>query len=110
MPQVGRRLHAGDGREPDPRVSNLLGEERADLLPEQLVDALGALAHGERLETSAGDAAARLVREALDDVALGQVVEPVEADAALEVLGHLADILRKRRRESILLVAISLPR
>src|SRR4249920_2090158 len=35
----------------------------------------------------------RLLREALDDVALGQVVEVGQADAALEVLLHLADIV-----------------
>src|SRR5262249_19097334 len=42
---------------------------------------------------SAGHAADGLVREALDDVALDEVVEPGEADAALEVLGHFADVV-----------------
>src|SRR4051812_1453009 len=41
----------------------------------------------------AGDPAAGLLREALDDVALFEVVVPGEADAALEVRGDLAHVV-----------------
>ena len=46
VPEVRRRLDVGDRREPDARVRDLLGEQRPDLLAQELVDALGALAHG----------------------------------------------------------------
>jgi hypothetical protein len=43
--EVRRGLDVGDRHEPYPGVGDLAGEDRADLLAEQLVDALGALAH-----------------------------------------------------------------
>ena len=46
VPEIRRRLDVGDRREPDARVRELLGEQRPDLLAQELVDALGALAHG----------------------------------------------------------------
>jgi hypothetical protein len=46
VPEVRRRLDVGDRREPDTRVRELLGEQCPDLLAQELVDALGALAHG----------------------------------------------------------------
>ena len=42
--EVRRRLDVGDRHEPDPRVGDLLREERADLLAQELVDAIGSLA------------------------------------------------------------------
>ena len=58
--------------EPDARVGELLGEEHADLLAQELVDPVGPLAHG--ASCSAGDPATGLRGEALDDVALDEVV------------------------------------
>ena len=43
--EVGRGLDGGHGREADPRVGDLALEHRADLLAEQLIQPLGALAH-----------------------------------------------------------------
>lgn len=45
MPQVGRGLDRGDRGKPDTRVSDVPGHDRPDLLPEQLVNPLGSLAH-----------------------------------------------------------------
>ena len=45
VPEVRRRLDLRDRDEPDPRVGDLAGQDRPDLLPQQLVDALGPLVH-----------------------------------------------------------------
>ena len=38
MAQVGGRLDVRDRREPDPRIRDLTADDRADLLPQELVD------------------------------------------------------------------------
>jgi hypothetical protein len=45
VPEVRRRLDVGDGREPDPRIRDLPFQDRADLLAQELVDAVRPLAH-----------------------------------------------------------------
>jgi hypothetical protein len=44
--EVGRRLDLGDGDEPDTRIRHIPTDDLADLLPQELVDPLGSLAHG----------------------------------------------------------------
>src|SRR5207344_1629595 len=46
MAEVRRRLDRGDRREPDPRIRDLPRDDLPDLLPQQLIDPLGSLAHG----------------------------------------------------------------
>jgi hypothetical protein len=53
--EVRCRLDVGDRREPDPRVGDVAGEDRADLLAQQLIDAVHPLAHRGR-PVPAGDA------------------------------------------------------
>ena len=48
MPKVRRRFDLGDGDEADPWVGDVPRHDRADLLPKQLVDPLGSLAHEDR--------------------------------------------------------------
>ena len=43
--KIRRGLDRRDRREPDPRIGHVAGHDRADLLPQQLVDPLGPLAH-----------------------------------------------------------------
>jgi hypothetical protein len=45
MAQVRRRLDRRDRRETDARVGHVLRDDRPDLLPQQLVDPIGSLAH-----------------------------------------------------------------
>ena len=45
MAQVRRRLDVGDRDEADPRVGDLAGQDRPDLLAQELVDPVGALRH-----------------------------------------------------------------
>ena len=108
VPQVRRRLDARDRHEPDPRIRDIPSHDRRDLLPQELVDPFGALAHRTTLDASCAvrrgasprqPETARLTvcdGEALDDVAFFEVVEAGEADAAL-VVGERP---RGRRRGS----------
>ena len=64
--QVGRDLNVRDRHEADARVIDLAPDNLAYLLAQQLVDARRALAH----DLARDDARDRLLREALDDVAL----------------------------------------
>ena len=73
VPQVRRRLDLGDRDEPDPRIRHIPRDDRADLLPQELVDPFCSLAH--RRAQLADSSAHGLRREALDDVALDDVVE-----------------------------------
>jgi len=50
-----------------------------------------------------------LLGKALDDVTFDQIVRARQADAALEVGGDLADVIAKRRSDSIRSVVITLP-
>ena len=43
--EVRRGLHVGDRHEPDPRVLDVLGQDRADLLAQQLIDPIGSRSH-----------------------------------------------------------------
>jgi len=43
--QIGCRFDPSNRREPEPRIGNVPGQQGADLLPQQLVDPLCALAH-----------------------------------------------------------------
>ena len=43
--QVRRRLDRRDRGEPDPRIRDVTSDDRADLLPKELVDPLCSLAH-----------------------------------------------------------------
>ena len=45
MPQVRGRFDLRDRREPDPRIRDIPGHDRPDLLPQQLVNAICSLAH-----------------------------------------------------------------
>jgi len=45
VPQVRRRLDLRDRDEPDPRIRHVPRDDRADLLPQELVDAFCSLAH-----------------------------------------------------------------
>ena len=94
MAQVRRRLDLGDRREPDPRIRDLTRDDRPDLLPQELVDPLGSLAHRPPAQLRPARARTdRLRGEAFDDVAFHDVVEVGEADAALVVLLDLADVV-----------------
>ena len=97
MAQVGRRLDACHRREADPRIGDLAGDDR------RRSPAGAARRSGQFLRSSPRALArsrlgvrTRLTvceREALDDVALFQVVEVGQADAALVVLLDLADVV-----------------
>ena len=106
--QVRRRLDRRDRREPDPRIRDVTRHDRPDLLPQELVDPIGSLAHRclrshrpqgaarayrQRAEVSCAAPADGLRGEALDDVAFHEVVEVGQADAALVVLLDLADVV-----------------
>ena len=43
--QVRRRLDVGDGHEPDPRILDVLRQDRPDLLPQQLIDPISPCRH-----------------------------------------------------------------
>ena len=103
--QIGISLDLGHRDKTDARIGDVAGQDGADLLAELRIDPLCSLAN--RATTVAprrpfvvatassrrGDSTHRLRREALDDVALLDVVEVRQADAALEVGGHLANVV-----------------
>ena len=95
MAQVAGDLDAGDRHEADARVIDLAPDDRADLLAQQLVEPR-ACAHSLALSLRAQAAATRdtvCCAEALDDVALLELVEVGQADAALVAGRDLADVV-----------------
>src|SRR5580765_2245845 len=84
--EIGRDLDPGNGHEADARIVDLSRQHRRDFAANLIGDAVGSrtLSHLCRREHA-------LHREHLDDVAHLEVVELVEADAALEAGLDLAD-------------------
>ena len=71
VPQVRRRLDLGDRDEPDPRIRHVPRHDRADLLPQELVDPFGSLAHRTLADAGRSDARdAQFGRRALDSTRL----------------------------------------
>src|SRR6185369_16744195 len=91
--QVRLRLDAGDRGESDLRIVHLPGQDRIDLLTEELVDPISPGGHRALPESARKDAADALGGETFDDVSLLEVVVPGQADAALVVLLDLADVV-----------------
>jgi len=87
--EIRRDLDRRDGDEPDARVLHLTRERFADDVPHFFGDTIRsvALSHLERARDF-------LHADELDDVAFLDLVEAVEADAALRALLHFAHVVR----------------
>ena len=104
----GRDLDVGDRHEADARVIDLAADDVADLLAQQLIERAVRWSSPAHDASSSAARLRRLLRhgyayaatrdtvcwrEALDDVAFLDLVELVEADAALVARGDLADVV-----------------
>ena len=116
--KIGRHLHAGDGHEPDPRIVHFARQQQRELAANLVRDAVWTGSLGHELRTTKVTKTRKkyslrvfvsswlcrdrdsLHREYLDDVADLEVVELVEADAALEPGLHLARVVLESPQRS----------
>src|SRR6185295_2696756 len=115
--QVWRRLHVGDGHEADARVLDVAREDLADLLAQQLVDAVGSLGHRVWAcpRWARGRCQATADRETVWVVKHSRTSPSTMSEVSARLMPHSKPVWTSRtsslnrRRESIRSVAMTLP-